>query len=349
MSSIFEEIRANRANNAEIRRQDRIAKREQDRADRDQKEQQKRARADRRRAALGAAVTWVGTHPIELMLCVIVVVPAVLAWTAMSVYGGQVYGPIGWLLPAFSEAGMWAFAFAVHAARRAGKPTGWLQVGVWVFTAVSAVLNFTHGLAQGGFDKALVMATVAVGGVIAHQLITAAPMRQRRTRAERRAARTTRIAQRRITRMERAAVRTAVGELATDGTVRLLYRPGVVTLRRCWLGSRKLVPTAVPGLATSTVEDELDAELRALLDAASEPAGTAQTPAADPGAGTSESDPSIAEHVAVIRQAIRDGQLPSKPSRRRVQKLLNIRAETAQKIVSALRRDDGDAGVPAAA
>ena len=345
-----EQRRQDKAAAAEERRKDLAAQAEQRRQDVAQAETQRTDRAAARRARVATAMQWLGTRPVELLLSLIVIVPGVLAVPAMAAFGVQVYGAgIGWLLPAFSEAGMWAFAFATHAARREGRPTGWLQLGVWVFTAVSAALNFAHGYLFGGVGIGFVMAVVAVGGVVAHQLITAAPMRTRHTRAERRADRTARIAARRVTRLERAAVRQAAAELDSTGAVQLRFAPGVVTLARTRFGlGRRMVPMSVPGLAVSGAEDELDAELRALLDEAEEPAGTAQTTAENPESGTSDLDPDIAEHVAEIRRAVADRELPAKPSRRKVQQHLGIRALTAQTVMKALRRDDGGpAGVAA--
>lgn len=328
------------------------AKCEQARADKKAKQAEKERNRDRRTQALKAAARWVSGHVVDLALSVIVVVPAVMAWSAMAAFGHEVFGPVGWGLPLFSEAAMWAFAFAAHQARKSDppRPTGWLQLGVWVFAIVAAVLNFIHGLTMstGGLGEGVVMALVSVGGVVAHQLITAAPMRTRRSRAQRRAARTAWIAARRVTRMERAAVRRAVGQLAADGSVRLLYAPGVVTLERGRTGRVRLVPTTVPGLLPRSEDAEFDAELRALLDEAAEPVGTAETPADTTRAGTTI-DPVIAGHVDKVRQAIRDGRLPARPSRRRVQGFLGIRAAVAQDVIRALRRDDGTAGTPVAA
>ncbi|SDY63412.1 hypothetical protein SAMN05216215_103158 [Saccharopolyspora shandongensis] len=303
------------------------------------------AKAKRRGQAVKAAQSWLAGHVVELALSVVVVVPAVMAWTAMASFGNEVFGPVGWGLPLFSEAAMWAFAFAAHTARKSEtpRPTGWLQAGVWVFAAVAAVLNFIHGLTMrdGGVGDGLVMAVVAIGGVVAHQLITATPTRTRRSPAERREARTGRIAARRVTRMQRAAVRRAVGELAADGTVRLLHAPGTVTMRGR-LRSR-LVPATVPGLLPAAVDTEFDAELRALLNEAQEPAGTAETADAPGLEGTNGTHPDLLPHLTRVRQAITAGQLPARPSRRKVQAFLGIRAETAQDVIRALR-DEGDGG-----
>ena len=46
-----------------------------------------------------------------------IVVPGVLAWTAMAAYGTQVWGAAGVILPIFSEGAMWAFAGATTITR----------------------------------------------------------------------------------------------------------------------------------------------------------------------------------------------------------------------------------------
>ena len=346
MAEFREQRRADRAAVAQEKRQDRAAEAEQRRLDVEHAAQQRAVRAEARRARVASWRRWLVERPVELMLSLIVLVPGVLAWSAMSWFGVDVYGSVGVLLPLFSEAGMWAFAFARHRARREGRPAGWLTVGLWVFTAVAGVLNFLHGLVR-SVIHGLVMAVVAVGGVVAHQLITAAPTR--RSVAERRAARTDRIAARRVTAMQRAATRRAVGELDAEGAVRLVHQPGPVALSRGWFGRRRLVPAPVPGRAVGPV-DELDAELAELVaEAGSEPAGTAKTPVEDEPAGTSGLDAETAEHVAEVYRAIAAGELPSPPSRRKVQTHLGVRAMTAQAVLRALRDDDGGGAAGVAA
>ncbi|MCA1228654.1 DUF2637 domain-containing protein [Saccharopolyspora sp. 6M] len=217
---------------------------EQRRAEREQAHQQREAAAAARRARVREVRVWLAGHPIELLMGVIVLVPAVLAWSAMADYGAEIFGPaLGWGLPLFSEGSMWAFAVAAHAARREGKPAGALQVGVWTFATVAGVLNFTHGLTLpgGGLGAAVVMALVSIGGVIVHQLITAGPTRTRRTRRER-------IAARRAARMERAALRQSVGRVDEHGRVVGLHAPATVTLRRSMTGRARLQRTTAPGL-----------------------------------------------------------------------------------------------------
>ncbi|KAA5829558.1 DUF2637 domain-containing protein [Saccharopolyspora hirsuta] len=330
------------------------------------KEERADARAARVSSALRAVSGWLAGHVVELALSVIVVVPAIMAWSAMAAYGAKIYGPVGWGLPLFSEAAMWAFAFAAHAARKNGNPTGWLQAGVWTFAAVAAVLNFIHGatMREGGLADGVVMALVSVGGVVAHQLITAAPTRSRRSRAERRAARTERIAARRVTRMQRAAVRRAVGQLAADGTVRLLHTPGVVTLHRGWTGRLQLAPYTLPGEGAdgpASELDGLDAELRALLadavestpvEARPEPTSTApdspvdlQESRARRGSIPEPARRSFDQLRAELRAAVEAGQVDP-TSAESIRKNLRCAARTARQL-----RDDwtNGSGSPVAA
>ncbi|WP_017973739.1 DUF2637 domain-containing protein [Actinopolyspora halophila] len=330
------------------------------REERAEREQRKQRRAAERRQRLASVVSWIQAHPTELLMSVIVVVPALLAWSAMAAYGVEIYGSLGGVLPLFSEGAMWAFAFSVHLARRQGRPTGWLHTGVWTFAAVNATLNFLHGFGASGVVVGLVMALVSVGGVVAHQLITAAPLRTRRSRTERAATRTARIAQRRRVRMERAAVRRSVGELAEDGTIRLRHSPGTVTLRRSRFGGHRLRDAVVPGLTPSGSRksdephtgEQLAVEIGRWLSGestSSEPAGTAKTGSGDPAVPEAGTNDELAELVIRARQAIEAGELNPRPSRRAVQRHLGIRATTAQEVLRALRGRGGDGEAEVAA
>ncbi|PRW62131.1 DUF2637 domain-containing protein [Actinopolyspora mortivallis] len=368
-----EQDRADKAQQAEQRRADAAAQREQDRADRQHRQQLKAQRAAARRERRAAALRWVSAHPIELLMSVIVIVPALLAWTAMARYGQHIYGPVGWLLPLFTEGAMWAFAFAAHTARRGGQPTSWLLTGVWIFAGAAAALNLLHGLAVDGWLTAAVMATVSVGGVVAHQIITAAPMRTRRSRAERAAARTQRQARRRTVRMERAALHQAVGQLADDGTVTLLHRPGTVTLTRTWTGRRHLARTSLPGhgddgphhapAPTGGVAEEIEQWLRESPspESLTDPTGTAGDPPGDlhrdradtpsPDTGVDEiTDPprrSLTELREQLRQAVQTGTVdPS--SAESIRKTLRIGRDRAKQLRDEWTDTDGPAGVTAA-
>ena len=114
-----EEMRQDRLTSAQIdrereaaRTQARIAER-QARVQIRREEDLARAGAREQRVARRAdGVAWVRGHTLDLLFVPVIVVPAVLAWTAMGAYGYQLYGPPGLLLPAFSEGAMWAFAAA---------------------------------------------------------------------------------------------------------------------------------------------------------------------------------------------------------------------------------------------
>jgi hypothetical protein len=341
---MFEEMRADRAQRAEIRRADRREDREQDRIDRQQRQQQAEQHRQARQARRAARWRWLSGHPAELLMIVIIVVPALLAWTAMAVYGRQLYGPLGVMLPLFTEAAMWAFAFKLHTARRDARPTGWLLVGTWTFTAVAAVLNFLHGSSHGGVSVGVVMAVVSTGGVIAHQIITASPLRPRRTRGQRQAARTQRIADRRVVRMQRAAVRGAVGELAVDGTVRLIYRPGVVTLRRGGNLRPRLERVSIPGAgidgpADTDLAETLGAEAQAWLadldDAGTLPVDSGSPPSIPP---RSAADQPGTESIGGQQKSTGDRPSIPEPVRRSLE---DLRSELRTAVDQALPLDSG--------
>ncbi|CAM4024778.1 hypothetical protein KIPE111705_36920 [Kibdelosporangium persicum] len=347
-----------------------LAMREQERADRAvQAEQARKDRAEkaaRWQARRAAVAGWVRAHAMHLLFLPIILIPAVLAWPAMAVYGREIFGAWGVLLPGFTEGSMWAFAFAVTMARAAGRPVGWLVVGVWVCCAVAGGLNFAHGYTQpgGGISDGVVMAAVSVGGVVVHQLITARPRGPLPTRAERYAAWLARLAERRTVAVRAAAVRHAVADVSGDGTARLVFQPGLVRLGRTWWGRARLVPVIVPGLppgplpgidpATETLVDEITAYLAdtAASQSRNRP-GTGQTPS-----GTDQVvlPPDVPERVARrvpallarVREGIQAGVLPARPTRTEVQRFLKVRAQVAIVVTYALY-GGGDGNSPAGA
>lgn len=239
-----------------------------------------KTRADARRAARRQALRgWVAAHTVDLLIYPLAVVSAVMAVPAMAAFGHEVYGSAaGYALPIITELGMWAFALAVqHTRRHPERPVWALQLGVWSFAAVAAVLNFLHGLltAQSpgerlfvGLVSGAVMAIASVAGVVAHQLVTAAPRRGRDERAEERMARR---AARKSNRVRGTALRAAVAEIDRDGAARLVFAPGRYELRSRFgrWGRSRLQPAVVPGLPVEPVLDtewdELDRALAELL------------------------------------------------------------------------------------
>jgi hypothetical protein len=237
----------------------------------------------------------------------------------------------------------------------AARPTGWLTVGVWTFAGVAAGLNFVHGLdvPGGSVYYGTVMALVSVGGVIVHQLVTAAPARRRLTRAERTAARLARRAERRIDAVRRAAVRGAVADLAPDGSARLVYRPGLVAYDRPFWRRARLVPATVSGLPVTVSDgaqsagEDLAAEIGDYLaglptgNTGNGP-GTAQTPTAP--APVEPGSAAIAKRLprllARARAGIDAGKLAARPTRTEVQKYLRVRAEVAVAVTHALHSND---------
>ncbi len=278
--------RAQRAELAAAQRAARLAEKKQRQAD--------------RKARWAALRGWAAAHTVDLLIYPLAVVSAVMAIPAMATFGHEVYGTVaGYALPVITELGMWAFAFAVHVARTCSERDGqdrpvWaLQLGVWSFATVAAALNFLHGLTGPGLSAGLVMATASVAGVMAHQLVTAAP---RRGRAERDAARIERQAEAKVTAVRRAAVSAAVARIDEQGQARLVFQSGYFQLTRSrlarWLRIGRpvrLETAAVPGLpvdpATDPEWDEMDRELARLL-ATVDPYPATTTPTSDSAIGS---------------------------------------------------------------
>lgn len=227
----------------------------------------KDAARQRRVRLLLAVRNWLAAHAVDLLIYPLAMVSAVMAVPAMAAFGRDVYGTAaGYALPVITELGMWAFAIAVQYTHRRypDRPVWALQLGVWSFATVAAVLNALHGLAR-GVDAGVVMAVASVAGVVAHQLVTAAP---RQSRADRDASRMTRREARKVAAVRGAAVRAAVAEIDIDGTARLVFAPGRYRLGSRWRRSR-LTAAGVSGLpvtpALDTAWDTLDRELADLL------------------------------------------------------------------------------------
>jgi hypothetical protein len=244
---------AREAARAEQRRLDdrvRAEERRQARAHRDAR----RAAARAERARAGAARrAWLREHTVDLLFVPVIGVPGALAWDAMAAYGAATWGPLGIALPLFSEGAMWAFdaAVAIRRRRNPDKPVWHLQLGIVIFAAYGAALNFLHGMAPAtshhGLVVAVSMALVSVAGVTAHQLVISGP---RRSRAERELDRFRREAERRQAAARKAAARMALVEVDEEGHADLVYEPGTYQLTRNLIGARRLVaPKGRPALA----------------------------------------------------------------------------------------------------
>ncbi|GAB1508183.1 hypothetical protein [Actinophytocola sp. KF-1] len=342
--------RAQRAELAAAQRAERLAEKKQREAD--------------RKARWAALRGWASAHTVDLLIYPLAVVSAVMAIPAMATFGHEVYGTAaGYALPVITELGMWAFAFAVHVARTRSERDGqdrpvWaLQLGVWSFATVAAALNFLHGLTGPGLSAGLVMATASVAGVMAHQLVTAAP---RRGRAERDAARIERQAAAKVTAVRQAAVRAAVARIDEQGQARLVFQPGHYQLtpprlaRWLRIGRRvRLETAAVPGLPVDpAIEgewDEMDRELARLLATVDPYPGPTTGPthnATGGGIGTLDPAPETGpetggdqQESTPIDRGTDRGSKPARTSRRKAKRIAperrsieDLRAELAARI-----------------
>lgn len=249
-----EEARKNAVVLAQIETTKEAAQAERERADVEHRAQQRRqARAEtdarrataraRRGARVAAARGWMTAHVVDLLIYPLALVSAVMAVPAMAAYGYSLYkSATGLALFFITELGMWAFSLAVHVTRHRHpeRPVWALQVGVWAFTVAGFGVNFGHGLTSTGsvFDG-MVMGLASIAGVVAHQLVTASP---RRSRTERDALRMAARVARKVARVQRAAVRTAVAQIEADGTARLVFTTGTYTLS----GRHRLAPATIP-------------------------------------------------------------------------------------------------------
>ncbi|CUU57840.1 hypothetical protein Ga0074812_11542 [Parafrankia irregularis] len=261
MSTWAEQRRADRTAERNADRADRVAERDQDRKDAAEaarlKEKQTAARAAAKTQAREKRAKWRREHAVELLIYPLAVVSAVMAVPAMALFGLDLYdNPSGLVLPLLSELGVWAFAIALEVSRRRHpeRSTVKLTAGVAVFGVMAFGMNFAHGLER-SLLAGLMMGSVSIAGVLAHQFTVGAPPR---SRAERARARIERTAERRVAKARRLAARQAVVELAADGTARLVYVPGLYLPK-----GRKLEAATVSGLPVPV--DEWDAALADLL------------------------------------------------------------------------------------
>jgi hypothetical protein len=172
----------------ERRRKDRAAadERQQKLLNARDERQQKRAgarderrgkRRDARAEAVSDAGEWVTSHRNGLALVPIVLVPALLSWSAMSDFGIALFATPGQALPVLSETGMWYFEMRIAEARASGAPVLKLYIGMVFCAAVCAALNYLHGdlgpipgtIKPGGLTG-VAYAVIAVSGIIIHQL-----------------------------------------------------------------------------------------------------------------------------------------------------------------------------------
>lgn len=338
-----EQVRADRAQAAQLRRADR-------QADEDRRRDRAQWRARRRHAAVAGLTGWLGGHVQDALFGVIIVVPAVLAWSAMARFGANLYGPLGVTLPLFSEASMWVFAAATTRAVRESRPALGLRAGLWLAAGVAATLNYLDG-AQTSVRDGVVMAIVSVGGLIVHQLVTAAPRARRPDRF-------THQATHRAAVMRRAVLATTVGEVDAQGQVRLVVTPGRITLRRQGVTRRwvavpapaAVVPDPVdqpPGGGVAAWVEDIDAQVAVWAREPAEPAGPA--PTRPTGTSTDPSGhpdpavgPELAGWLARARAEITAGRLPARPSKRDVARVLHVRATTAARIARVLKADPDD-------
>lgn len=355
MSTWREERRQDQAAQREQDREDRRLNREEERKDQHEKERARERKRDQRRKDWDRRRAVLASRAGELPWLVIMGAPMVLSWTAMAKYGIEVYGSnVGVLLPLFSEAALLVFALAGARAAQRGEPTAVLRLGTAVFAVVTAVLNFIHGTSgeHGSVTHGAVMAVVSVGGVAVHQIIHARPPRPRRTRTQRQADRVAKLHHRRVSRLQRAAVRVATPVLGSDGTVRLVHRAGEVTEKRTLLRRTRVVPVTAPSQGDRLAE-EIETWLSAGAPEATRvqggPAETHSEPdhrGQDPDTSVEQPQPEDEELIQRVLDAVAEGL---EPTNENVRVLLRCRKDRAYRVARAARarlQNGGEGSAP---
>uniref|UniRef100_UPI003F498D28 hypothetical protein n=1 Tax=Actinokineospora sp. CA-119265 TaxID=3239890 RepID=UPI003F498D28 len=333
--------------------------RQQELAAQEQTRAEARAINDARRAARVDAVKQAGRAVAEDgLMTPVLLAGAVLSWLGMAAFGDQVYGPLGNILPLFSEGLLLSFALRARQARRRGEPLGRIMAGLAFAAVTTAAMQVVHGLSgeHGSWTKAAIMAAVSVAGVVADQIVHAAP---RLARAERIAARreaelAAQVADR-MRAMRAAAIAQAPARLAADGTVELVFEPGLVTLTGT-RGKRRIEPV------TPVTHDDLDVDYQRLLagltpadqDLVETPQDTpygrvsgvtaaGESPDA-PGGGTAlatrpkPAGNDIAEWVKRALEHVVEGELTLGSSQRQIREVLGCRMVMAARVQHALRK-----------
>jgi hypothetical protein len=165
---------------ADKRRQENLAAEDERRA-RLQKERDERrdGRRRERAEALSGAGEWMSEHKDGFRFAPVVIVPALLSWSAMSNFGVALFGSNGHALPVLSELGMWIFEWKITEARRRGGRVWNYYVGMVFCAGVCAALNYLHGdlgpipgSVKPSVLTGVAYALIAVSGIIIHQLAT---------------------------------------------------------------------------------------------------------------------------------------------------------------------------------
>lgn len=189
------EVRANRAAQAEQRRQDQAAQAEQRRADYaaaaerkrvDQAAQAEQRRQDqlaaeqrrierrndraRRRAERLARLPELG---MSALWATMIVLPITLAWQAQADFAQHslhIPTPLHHAFPAVIEVAAWVCAFEAHRRIRAGLDAGSLPRWMWVLAGIAAAINFAHGAEKDGVPAGLALGALSMLGVLLHSI-----------------------------------------------------------------------------------------------------------------------------------------------------------------------------------
>ena len=173
LADVREQKRADQAA-AEQRRQDaadrEAARRRDERAARINRAAVRKAD---RRASLARYRAAVPGAALSALWATMIVLPICLAWTAQAAFAAETL-QIGWpwahAFPAAIECGAWLCAFESYRRIHRGMPVGSLPRWMWILAGVAAVINASHGIADGGLPAGLALGALSLLGVLLHSI-----------------------------------------------------------------------------------------------------------------------------------------------------------------------------------
>lgn len=145
-----EQRRADQAAEREQQRKDDEERRRREAADRRQREQEQQRRREQRAGRQAQRRAWLKANaalPFVVLVMVCSVVPAVLSQVG-ALTGAGVEVALAALLAVMLEGAAWAITFMGKAAESRGASPKKYRIGTWVAASLAAVVNFLHGLQQ---------------------------------------------------------------------------------------------------------------------------------------------------------------------------------------------------------
>jgi hypothetical protein len=142
---------------------------------RDEREAAANAAAHRRygrRAQRAARLAALPNLGMSALWATIIVLPIAIAWTAQAQFAATALHmpvPLNHGFPAAVEVAAWICAFEAHRRIRRGLSAGSLPRWMWALASIAAVINVSHGIAD-GWAAGLALGAMSLLGVLLHSI-----------------------------------------------------------------------------------------------------------------------------------------------------------------------------------